>query len=222
MGIQVSNEVMEKGVKIGVQRFSSVSQGEWGAEFSGALNALQEAVKAEFSSQEVSAHLVIRSVRRMYSRCGTDPTKFRPCSEALVRRVLRQQPFPRILPAVDIGNFIALKYLLPLGIYDASKIFPPVEIRIGKQVETIHAIGDRIFHTEGRLVAVDQNGVFGGPTADALRTAVTPQTTSLLVLFYAPSELPIKLAMDEMASWMEKVTSARLDDSFILPPDDTA
>jgi DNA/RNA-binding domain of Phe-tRNA-synthetase-like protein len=37
---------------------------------------------------------------------------------------------------------------------------------------------------------VDEAGAFGNPTSDSARTMVTPATTELLVVIYAPTEIP--------------------------------
>ncbi|MHA2610805.1 MAG: B3/B4 domain-containing protein [bacterium JZ-2024 1] len=217
MEIISSPEVAEKGVRVGVQVFSDVVQRGWTEDFRNALEEVQQQVRREFEIKEVGEDSRIQAVRRMYSRCGTDPTKFRPCSEALVRRVLKNQSFPQIFPAVDIGNFIALKYRVPLGVYNLDAISPPVEIRLGKEEETLLAIGERVFHTKGRIVAADKLGVFGGPTADSMRTAIHQGTTRILLLYYAPAEIPLLPAMEEMHTWMSRMTHASLRFSCILP-----
>ncbi|MFN4181785.1 MAG: B3/4 domain-containing protein [bacterium] len=204
-------------MRVGVQVFSDAIQRGWSEDFQNALEEVKHQVRSEFSGKEVGEDSRIQAVRRMYSRCGTDPTKFRPCSEALVRRVLKNQPFPRIFPAVDIGNFIALKYRVPLGVYNLDAISPPVEIRLGNEDESLLAIGERVFHTRGRIVAVDRLGVFGGPTADSLRTAIHQETTHILILYYAPAEIPLLPPMEEMHTWMSRLTDASLRFFRILP-----
>src|SRR5262245_37296279 len=43
------------------------------------------------------------AMRGLFRRAGCDPTRHRPSSEALARRVLRGDPFPRVLPGVDLN-----------------------------------------------------------------------------------------------------------------------
>ena len=47
---------------------------------------------------------VTAAVRMMYKRVGIDPTKTRPSSEALLRRVRRGDELPRINSLVDAIN----------------------------------------------------------------------------------------------------------------------
>ena len=66
------------------------------------------AMRAAVESAEITA-----SVRSMYKRVGIDPTKTRPSSEALLRRVRRGDELPRINSLVDIINWCSLETQLP-------------------------------------------------------------------------------------------------------------
>ena len=78
----------------------------------------------------------IAAVRTMYKRVGIDPTKRRPSSEALLRRVRKGQPLPRINSMVDVCNWCSLEFQLPYGLYDASRIQGDVMLRIGRGGES--------------------------------------------------------------------------------------
>ena len=71
------------------------------------------------------------AVRTMYKRVGLDPTKTRPSSEALLRRVRKGDPLPRINSMVDVCNWCSLEFQLPYGLYDAARIEGDVELRLG-------------------------------------------------------------------------------------------
>src|SRR5262249_58124616 len=73
-------------------------------------------------------------VRTMYKRVGLDPTKRRPSSEALLRRVRKGEPLPRINTMVDVCNWCSLEFQLPYGLYDAAHIDGDrVELRLGRE-----------------------------------------------------------------------------------------
>ena len=74
---------------------------------------------------------MIAKVRAMYRRLGIDPTKTRPSSEALLRRVRKGQPLPRVNSLVDLCNWCSLQLQLPYGLYDRGRIHEPVELRLG-------------------------------------------------------------------------------------------
>lgn len=125
--------------------------------------------------------------RRLYRALGIDPTRTRPSSEALLRRVLRGDPFPRLLPAVDVGNLCSLEFLLPVGIYDLGRLEESVTVRLGVAGEAYAGIRKERVNLEGRLAVCDQAGPFGNPTSDSDRTKVTPGTRGILFLIFAPT-----------------------------------
>src|SRR6059036_3454622 len=88
--------------------------------------------------------------RELYRAFGMDPTHTRPSSEALLRRVLQGKGLPRIFNAVDLCNLLALRYLLPIGLYDAVLVAPPVRLRRGHPGESYPGIRKEEVHLEGR------------------------------------------------------------------------
>jgi len=60
--------------------------------------------------------------RKLYRIFKIDPTKYRPSSEALWRRIKKGLPFPNINPYVDMINYLSLKHQISYGLYDADKI----------------------------------------------------------------------------------------------------
>ena len=130
------------------------------------------------------------AVRTMYKRVGIDPTKTRPSNEALLRRVRKGDALPRINSAVDIVNWCSLEFQLPYGLYDAAKIDGAVTMRLGREGEKYAGIRKDDVNVGGRITVADDIGAFGNPTSDSARTMVTPETTELLVVIYAPTEVP--------------------------------
>ena len=130
------------------------------------------------------------TVRTMYKKVGIDPTKTRPSNEALLRRVRKGDTIPRINSAVDIVNWCSLEFQLPYGLYDASKITGAITMRRGAEGEKYAGIRKDEVNVGGRITVVDDAGPFGNPTSDSARTMVTPATTTLLVVIYAPIEIP--------------------------------
>ncbi len=129
------------------------------------------------------------AVRTMYKKVGIDPTKTRPSNEALLRRVRKGDTVPRINSAVDIINWCSLEFQLPYGLYDAAKIQGAVTVRRGLEGEKYAGIRKDDVNVGGRITVADELGPFGNPTSDSARTMVTPATTELLVIVYAPIEI---------------------------------
>jgi DNA/RNA-binding domain of Phe-tRNA-synthetase-like protein len=133
------------------------------------------------------------AVRTMYRRIGIDPTKTRPSSEALLRRVNRGDGVPRINSLVDICNWCSLGFQLPYGLYDRERISGPVELRLGRQGEEYAGIRKEVVHLAGRLTLADAEGPFGNPTSDSARTMVTRQTRNALFVVFTPRMLAARL-----------------------------
>jgi len=130
----------------------------------------------------------LQAARRLYHAAGVDPTRTRPSSEALLRRALKGQGFPVVNNAVDAGNELSLRTLLPLGLYDAERIQGAVELRQGRAGEGYPGIRKDEVHLEGRLGLFDETGPFGSPTSDSPRTCVREDTHRLLLVLFAPGD----------------------------------
>jgi DNA/RNA-binding domain of Phe-tRNA-synthetase-like protein len=147
----------------------------------------------------------VTAVRTMYKRVGLDPTRNRPSSEALLRRVRKGDGLPRINSMVDVCNWCSLEFQLPYGLYDASRIDGPIELRIGKPGESYAGIRKDDVHVGGRITLADSRGPFGNPTSDSARTMVTTSTTSALLVVFAPVECSEERLRDVLA-----ITSSRM------------
>jgi DNA/RNA-binding domain of Phe-tRNA-synthetase-like protein len=149
------------------------------------LRAAADAVRVRPEPAEL-----IAAVRTMYKRVGLDPTKTRPSSEALLRRVRRGDALPRINSLVDVINWCSLESQLPFGLYDLDRIRGSVTLRLGGPDESYAGIRKDTVHLGGRLTLADDDGPFGNPTSDSARTMVTPATTRALVVIFVPAPLP--------------------------------
>lgn len=125
--------------------------------------------------------------RALYKSVGVDPTRRRPASEALLRRVLKGKGLYRINTAVDCCNYCSLRTFMPIGLYDADKIRgTEVVVRLGRPGETYEGHGKDQVNLEGHIVVVDEHGPFGHPSADSRRTAVDLSTRNLLWILFRP------------------------------------
>jgi DNA/RNA-binding domain of Phe-tRNA-synthetase-like protein len=169
------------------------------------LSAAEAAVRAKPPAEAIA-------VRTMYKRVGIDPTKRRPSSEALLRRVLKGEPLPRINSLVDVCNWCSLEFQLPYGLYDAAHIEGEVVLRLGQPGESYPGIRKDEVHVGGRITLADRRGPFGNPTSDSARTMVTTATTRVLVVVFAPRELDethLSHVVDVTAQRFEQFTGAR-------------
>jgi DNA/RNA-binding domain of Phe-tRNA-synthetase-like protein len=125
--------------------------------------------------------------RALYRRFGTDPTRIRPSSEALLRRVRRGEPLPRINSLVDVANVMSLRVQIPVGLYDLDRVKgEALVIRLGAPGEGYAGIGKEHVNVEGRLCVADAAGPCGNPSADSARTQITTQTERAAWIYFMP------------------------------------
>jgi DNA/RNA-binding domain of Phe-tRNA-synthetase-like protein len=152
-------------------------------------------------------------IRTMYKRVGLDPTKTRPSSEALLRRVKKGDALPRINSMVDVCNWCSLEFQLPYGLYDLAHVEGDVvEMRLGSDGESYPGIRKDDVHVGGRICLSDARGAFGNPTSDSARTMVTTSTTTGLIVVFAPrsvDERRLAGVLDATSARMREFTGAR-------------
>lgn len=146
-----------------------------------------------------------QAVRVMYRRIGLDPTKTRPSSEALLRRVRKGDRLPRINTLVDVCNWCSLEFQLPYGLYDVAAIRPPVALRLGHEGESYPGIRKDAVNVGGRLTLADAEGPFGNPTSDSARTMVTAATRHVLTVVFAPAETTVARLESVLATTSERM-----------------
>jgi DNA/RNA-binding domain of Phe-tRNA-synthetase-like protein len=169
-------------VRPGVLWFDSATVVEHDHRLDAPLAAAEAAVR-------INPPIETTAVRTMYKRVGIDPTKTRPSSEALLRRVRKGDSLPRINSMVDVCNWCSFEFQLPYGLYDAARIQGDVTLRIGRDGESYAGIRKDDVHVGGRIALVDAAGPFGNPTSDSARTMVTTATTRGLLVVFAPREV---------------------------------
>ena len=160
-----------------------------------------------------------QAVRAMYRRIGLDPTRTRPSSEALLRRIRKGNPLPRINPLVDVVNWCSLEFQLPYGLYDLERVSPPVELRIGRDGEEYEGIRKDVVHVAGRLTLADDRGPFGNPTSDSARAMVTSSTRAALCVVFAPARTgPARLdsVLDSTAARLARFTGAQVSERAVI------
>jgi DNA/RNA-binding domain of Phe-tRNA-synthetase-like protein len=203
-------------LRLGLVRAEPIAVGSSGPELLAEVESTSATLQAAHAGRAPSEIEGLAPARDLYRLFGIDPTHTRPSSEALLRRVLQGKGMPRILNAVDVCNLCAVRFLLSIGLYDAGRIRGPVTLRPGLPGESYPGIRKEEVHLQGRPVLADDEGAFGNPTSDSLRTSVTEATRSLWMVIFAPATFP--------RAWLEEhVRTARsLMERHLAPPGATA
>src|SRR3981081_3751385 len=125
--------------------------------------------------------------RALYRRFGTDPTRVRPSSEALLRRMKKGEAFPRVNSLVDVANAVSVQLQVPVGLYDLEKVRgDELVVRLGTDGESYTGIRKERVNVAGRLCVADADGPCGNPSADSARTMITTDTERAAWIFFLP------------------------------------
>jgi len=153
------------------------------------IELLSQHKTREFSLDRLSENEQIAAVRALQKSFGFDPTRYRPSSEGLLRRVLKGQGLYQINTAVDVNNLCSLEFLLPMCSYDLRNVKGQVRVRIGKAGEEYPGIGRQVFQAENKVIIADESGIMGSTVSDSERTKVTTETIDILLAIYAPATI---------------------------------
>lgn len=143
---------------------------------------LLDNLELPYTIDEVLSIPRILQARNGYKKLGKDPSHTRPACEALVRRILKKQGIYSLGDLIDLGNILSVLTQRSVCVVDADKINGDVLIRIGMDGEYVDAINRQPINAYNLPVYVDQTGIFGSPTSDTLRTAVSSTTNKILVM----------------------------------------
>jgi DNA/RNA-binding domain of Phe-tRNA-synthetase-like protein len=148
----------------------------------------------EFTVESLAEAEPIRAIRALFRGWGMDPSKYRPASEALLRRVVQGKGLYRVSNVVDVGNLVSIETGWPLGCYDRSRLQEPVALRLGTAGESYEGIGKKTWNLEGRPVLADPAGPFGSPISDSTRSMITDSAKDVMIVVYIPEK-----SLDEAA-----------------------
>jgi DNA/RNA-binding domain of Phe-tRNA-synthetase-like protein len=127
--------------RLGIIEMRDVRVSDTPEELKSELNRLAAEAAQEYKDTALGNIPTVQKIRTIFHRSGLDPTRYRPSSESLLRRAVKGKGLYFINSVVDLINYFSLKSLCPMGLYDAEKLVPPIEWRIGKPGETYEGIG---------------------------------------------------------------------------------
>ncbi len=189
MQLQLDAGLRERipGVMFGIATINGVHVREKDEQLWSLIEELGQRLARDYTLDRLSGNERIAAVRGLQKAFGFDPTRYRPSSEALLRRVLKGLGLYQINTAVDVNNFCSLEFLLPMCIYDLQHIKGQPCVRIGKSGEQYPGIGRQIFQMENKVVIADDDGIIGNTVSDSERTKVTTSTANMLLVIHAPA-----------------------------------
>ena len=163
------------------------------------IDAFVEVLTAEFREHLDLATLkdepTLRAYRDFYWRVGTDPTKIRPASEALLRRVLQGRELPRINTLVDAYNLASMKTRISIAAFDLSRLQGDLTMRFARPGETFLGIGMAApVVLKGHEVVVQDGEALVAiyPYRDAEATKVTTEVRDTLFMTCGVPGIPME------------------------------
>lgn len=171
------------------------------------IDAMGNKYRSILTTESLKQLSGISATRRVYRACGKDPSRYRPASEALIRRQLTNKSLYQIDTLVDLTNLASIAYGYSIGGFDADKFDgDTLTLGIGRAGEPYEGISRGMINIEGLPVYRDATGGVGTPTSDNERTKITLQTTHLVVLIngYDGNETNVKANAEYIQELLRK------------------
>ena len=150
--------------------------------------ATGDRARSAFTAEGLASHPTVAALRGLFRAAGCDPTRYRPSSEALLRRVLKGEDLPAIHPLVDLNNCLSATLAVPCCVVREGSFTPPVVLRAGTAGESYESLRGP-FNLEGKPLLADAAGPFGTPITDSRRVKVTDETGRAWMVAYLPRDL---------------------------------
>ncbi len=137
--------------------------------------------------ESLAAHPPIAALRRLFKAAGCDPTRYRPSSEALLRRILKGEELPAIHPLVDINNCLSVEMAVPCCVMRLDSFVPPLVLRSGREGESYVSMRGPL-NLAGKPLLADASGPLDAPISGNERVKVVRETAVAWLVAYLPEE----------------------------------
>ena len=170
----------------GVVHAEGVSNGPSPAGLIAAFEEEQQKTLARIGDMPLSELPTLAAWRRAFRAFGVDPTAYRSAAEALLRRLTKQGSIPSINALVDIGNLVAIRYGLPVAMFDQRSVTGATTVRFATGTESFTDLGsgDRETPAEGEVIFIDDAGLVSARRwcwRQSAESAAGPDSTEVLV-----------------------------------------
>ena len=184
MNIIVSNEIKSVCPEfVGAAVEARVRNSQFCQELWNEIHILEDRFRQTLTTESLKDMPSIAATRRVYKACGKDPSRYRPASEQLIRRMLQGKELYQIDTLVDLVNLASIAFGYSIGGFDPDKfVGNTLTLGIGREGEPYEGIGRGPLNIAGLPVYRDAQGGVGTPTSDNERTKMTLETTHLVVL----------------------------------------
>lgn len=166
--------------------------------------------RLEFTAEGLKDLRKIRAYRDFYWRMGIDPTKQRPASEALVRRLIKGHSIPKISFIVDAGNLASIETLIPIGIYDSRFVIGRPRLRLARDGERFIDISgnEKTLKSYEIVLADDEGPLHVFPYRDSYRSRVREDTQEVYIVACGVDGInreELREALDRVIYWLSEL-----------------
>jgi len=160
-------------------------------------------VRERFSeASDIAAHPPVAAMRKLFRAVGCDPTRYRPASEALLRRLVKGAELPAIHTLVDINNCLSAKLAVPCCVMKEGSLGTSLVFRPGVAGESYESLRGP-FNAEAKPLLVDEIGPIDTPITGSERVKVQSDTEKAWLVAYLPKDVVLVddawKALDEIA-----------------------
>ena len=149
--------------------------------------AVAESVRSRFSgTEELSSHPTVSALRRLFRAAGCAPTRYRPSSEALLRRLVKGEDLPAIQPLVDLNNCLSAELAVPCCVMVEGSFESDMTLRSGRPGESYESLRGP-FNLEGKPLLSDTRGPIDTPITGNQRVKVREDTRAAWIVAYLPA-----------------------------------
>lgn len=148
------------------------------AALAGLRDRVATAARSRFASTaEIGSHPTVAALRRLFRAAGCDPTRYRPASEALLRRLVKGDPLPQIHPLVDLNNCLSAELAVPCCVMSEGTFGRRMTWRPGRPGESYESLRGP-FNLENKPVLFDEDGPLDTPITGNVRVKVRQDSSA--------------------------------------------
>jgi DNA/RNA-binding domain of Phe-tRNA-synthetase-like protein len=146
-------------------------------------------VRERFSEPAaIAAHPPVAAMRKLFRAAGSDPTRYRPASEALLRRLVKGAELPAIHPLVDVNNCLSAELAVPCCVMKDGSLGTSLAFRAGTAGESYESLRGP-FNAEAKPLLVDEIGPIDTPITGSERVKVQSDTEKAWLVAYLPKDV---------------------------------
>jgi len=151
----------------------------------------------------IAAHPPVAAMRKLFRSAGCDPTRYRPASEALLRRLVKGVELPAIHPLVDINNCLSAELAVPCCVMKEGSLGTSLVFRPGAEGESYESLRGP-FNAEAKPLLVDEIGPIDTPITGSERVKVQSDTDRAWLVAYLPKDVVL---VDDAWAALEVIAS---------------